>query len=187
MDMQVPLDVLAGVLGRVASVGRAEVDRYANWARGMSQQMSRWAQTAASGATCGCRLVTPQGLALCRSPAVAPCCVCGQTCCLEHVFVGHQQAVCAACVATARAVQRKPAAPAAEAEPPLTRAAALKTLGLKDGADQQAIKDRYRQLAKRHHPDRAKHEADRAKRENRMKAINRAFQFLSEAPRQQAA
>jgi DnaJ-domain-containing protein 1 len=60
-------------------------------------------------------------------------------------------------------------------------------LGLAPGADAKAIKAAYRKLAKRYHPDRfmKAHPEAQAKAEDRMKAINAAYDALK--PRRRAA
>ncbi|WP_292654400.1 J domain-containing protein [Nitratifractor sp.] len=51
---------------------------------------------------------------------------------------------------------------------------ALETLGLPPMVTREEIKKRYRQLARRHHPDREAGDAER------MEAINRAYETLME-------
>jgi DnaJ-domain-containing protein 1 len=57
----------------------------------------------------------------------------------------------------------------------------LKTLGLAPGASSDVIKSKWRELAIKHHPDRAP-EKRRAVAEKKMRSINEAYQWLLAHP-----
>ena len=56
--------------------------------------------------------------------------------------------------------------------------AARKLLGLSSEATVSEIKEAYRTMVKRHHPDRYLNEAERRENEKRMAEINRAYELL---------
>lgn len=168
------------IFGRVATAARQEVDRYAQWAQGMLRQAQGWPAVAAQGVTCACRLVTPHGPALCRMPGIGMCGVCGVGVCVDHAYLNVGEMVCSGCVAALKgqhpgAHQQAPKSQA----PRLTREQCLKTLGLPRDAHSDDIRDRYRALVKRHHPDRARSEEDRQKRELKMRDLNAAYRALT--------
>jgi hypothetical protein len=59
------------------------------------------------------------------------------------------------------------------------RCAALRTLGLREGASWNEIRDTYRDLVKVWHPDRFSHDGKlRSRAEEKLKEVNAAFQYL---------
>ncbi len=180
------LSDLAGQLfARAAEGATRELDRYGAWARGMLAQLRLWATEAGTGATCAVRLQTPLGPALCRQAAVGRCLGCGGATCIDHAFASPRGLACAGCVEGLR-VRRTAACPTpAKPSAGMSRAEALRLLRLRDGATAEEIAARYRAIAFKNHPDRAKNEADRVRREARMRRLNEAREVLER--RQEAA
>ena len=54
-----------------------------------------------------------------------------------------------------------------------------KTLGVNEGASQEEIKQAYRKLAKKYHPDRYANSPMKAEAEKKMQEINEAYDYLS--------
>jgi len=54
-----------------------------------------------------------------------------------------------------------------------------KTLGVSEGASQEEIKQAYRKLAKKYHPDRYANSPMKAEAEKKMQEINEAYDYLS--------
>lgn len=179
-----PLDIAGQLLRRVASVGRVELGRYSSWASGMLTQVQRWSQAAEQGATCGCLLKTPAGLALCRGAAIGRCWACENWCCLEHAFVNPSRLVCAGCAASIHQM-RQPKGPAAQAAPAapkapgMSRDEAFKVLRLTPDASLEEIRAKYKKLVFRNHPDKSKDEEDRLRRTSRTARLNAAFVVLT--------
>lgn len=141
------------------------------------------------------------GVIACKGSAIAGCEICRKPCCLDHSFVQKQcAAVCYACVysvarakighdaangadaggtprpGAGRTGSGAPRSPAA-ADPIDPRfAEARKVLGIKKSATWNEIEARYKELLRKHHPDR--NPADKAAAERRFKAVRSAYDFL---------
>lgn len=192
--MDIP-SILQSLLGTATTAARREVDRYSGWLVEMGRFAQTWPIVASSGLACGCGVQSPHGPVRCGAPAVGVCVVCQQGCCLPHGAMAPGVVVCGSCISAARVARGlspevpKQGAPAPEPpkKPQPTRAELLRVLRLKPEATDDEIRSQYRELAKRHHPDRAKNEADRQRREARMRDLNAAYAALTQTPQQKAA
>ena len=62
----------------------------------------------------------------------------------------------------------------------------FKILGVTENASQSEIKEAYRNLSKKYHPDRCPSESERQEYEEKFKEINEAYDVLSNEEKRQA-
>lgn len=111
--------------------------------------------------------------AKCEAQALVPCAACGKTYCLGHVLVSyHAEGICEPCALRFVSQERK------RVTTKDLVAEALKALRLDGDADWDEVRDAYRSMAAKHHPDKQRNAAGRAKAEKRMKEINAAYATL---------
>jgi len=165
-------------------------------ARLQAQMQLRWRPILASGIRCAIARQADGRLATCPSPAIGACTFCRAPVCLGHSFVdGDATVLCFGCVGRAA---KALGVDSARAEIPphhhhgaafaegvrerrAKRKAALKTLGLRDPASIEEIKEAFRDLMKKHHPDRAP-EGKKEEAAERVKAITEAYHWLDAHP-----
>lgn len=169
--------------------------------------LGRWRAVAMSGVRCE-QPVGRVGEAphKCGEPAIGACQLCLGTTCLEHAVVASTgNFACAQCMAAMeelvrekRGVRARQSAwwaspPRAEQAPPpgappgaapaesegQIRERHLKTLGLTDPVTDAEVREQFRTLAKRHHPDRAS-AGNRDAAERKFKRISAAYTWLNQ-------
>jgi len=127
----------------------------------------------------------------CDGRAMVRCVGCGRGSCLAHCAIDYEaHGLCAVCISqfvsqnhgkTYRPGPRPSDRPNQTRHPEHDAvAAAFKTLGLKQTASWDEVVAKQRELAVKHHPDKAKTEIQRAKRLQRMKQVNAAVSTLRE-------
>lgn len=156
----------------------------------MGHVFGRWRAVALSQIRCSLAQRHGNVIAPCADPAVTGCETCGKPVCLGHALVGIEgKAICLQCVVAFQHVVREHVAKHGNQEPPPPtpidpkiraekRKVHLRTLGLKDPATAEEIKDAFRKLAAKWHPDRAEASKKEAA-EKKFKEINAAYQYLS--------
>lgn len=191
-------------LGQVASAFGAAPDsahkriweEVAPWIKTlMVQAAPKWLPRLTIGVPC--EVAPPQRQ--CPRSAIAACDVCQKPCCLEHSRIDkHGDAICYACIATS--IQRAKAEhmvngtqprqhqwwPPPGAQPPSPPpgptkeelAAAWKTLKLKQGSKWEEVEASYKDLLRKHHPDRQRTPDAKAKAEAKFKAVRAAYDLL---------
>jgi hypothetical protein len=137
----------------------------------------------------------------CANRAMAPCAICGRYTCLHHSFLGSDASlVCHSCLWIAKQAveedqkrrRRDPteARTKAKAENPrpppgpgVHKAKDLSwawdTLGLKPGSTHAEIREKYRLLLVKYHPDKARSEAAKARAHERYVAVRSAYDALA--------
>jgi hypothetical protein len=204
------LGAVVGTIGSDARVGGPQTNHYVRYVSAMVEQaLARWGAVSAAGIRCGLEVRRPDGdTGLCGMPAIAACCVCGKTCCLDHAMVSPSEIICASCVVAAkmRFSASRPASPASSQAdrgrpfgfvdpnnspppppPPSSshatgaeeRKAALRVLRLKQDSTDEQIRAQYKKLAFENHPDRAKTDRERISKQKRLNEINRAYDTLT--------
>ena len=132
----------------------------------------------------------------CRSGAVAPCVACEEPTCLQHAFLGPDASiVCKLCVdATVEMADEEfedddeDEQPAPAPQPPDERRAALREMGLKQGATWQEVQAKFRKLSLKYHPDRQtkKTPAQKERAEEKFKRVTEAYHTLERLMRRAA-
>ena len=148
--------------------GREVVDQLGHWGSLLAQNAVRsWSPYAELPRFC-----SHQG---CDAQGIVPCAVCKRLSCMAHCLVNHYaEGVCETCMLR---LMRAASAPPKPDKSKLI-AAAFRALGLEQGASWERIHAEYRQLAVKHHPDRAKTASAKKKAEARMRRINDAYAVL---------
>ncbi|GAG52498.1 unnamed protein product, partial [marine sediment metagenome] len=176
----------------------------------LEKAIGSWSAVHEAGVRCTLELRGQLGeRADCGSPAIGACMVCGKTVCIGHALVSPEHIICLGCAYTAKqalpSIPKPPTGDPYQAQrppweaPPSSpfgfvdkpeeddlRRTHLATLGLDESADAAAVKDAYRKLAQKHHPDRAKGERQRKARERKLKELNAAYQWLTQHGRRAA-
>lgn len=176
-------------------------ERYTRVLLQLLEDATRWTLITASGARCSVQLRVGQGVTSCSDHAAGACLSCGLPCCIAHAMIAPNKLLCASCVAGAveivRAQGRQGPAEAAPfgygdpghdrgptGAPPgrdgeeEQRRRALEVLGLPRDATADQIRRRYHQLARDHHPDRARGRVAQERAQKRMQEINAAHEWL---------
>lgn len=190
--------VVANIIGQASrrvNIENPEADRYARWLMALAQHaFSRWLSISASGLECKVRLRGQRGeIVTCGKPAISPCIICGEPCCLEHSLVSAAGPVaCMGCLEAAKILRRRGGQgewPETSWEPPSNpsssdygkRVRYLHILEIEDeDAGQTEIQAAYKKLVKELHPDRASDDNDRRWRTKRLIEINAAYKWLME-------
>jgi hypothetical protein len=202
------IGAVVGTIGSDVKSGSPQTSHYVRYVSAMVEQaLSRWGTVSAAGVRCGLEVRRPDGgTGLCGLPAIAACCVCGKTVCLDHAMVSPSEVVCASCIVVAKArfaasrqanggqatgdrgrpfgfVDPQEAPPPRSSSPQAAtaeeRRAALRVLKLKLDATDDEIRVAYKKLAFENHPDRARGERERASKQKRLNEINRAYDLLT--------
>lgn len=154
--------------------------------------LTKWSASSAAGIRCAVELRRKRtGVReRCGQPAAGSCVVCGKATCIDHAMVSVKDGslMCEGCVVAVASTYAS-AGPQAAAEQSRERDVSighLSTLGLPEGATLEQIKSAYRELAKRHHPDRKSGDAKK-RAEQRLKEINEAYSWLSRQYGREAA
>lgn len=141
--------------------------------------ITQWRVVAASGARC----------TQCGDPAISGCLKCGCMSCLRHSFVSPHtgQVACSRCLGvTMNSDARRPGngadQAAASAAVEELRKKHLKTLKLEPDATDDDVHAAFRELGKKHHPDRAPR-GKRVEAEKAFKRITEAYHWLKAHPR----
>jgi len=195
-----------GIEGLFASMLGHAVDEVADGARDpltrsilrwvgrvQSQILLRWRPLVQSGARCGIAQRLPNGEVVnCREAAIGSCGFCGLHTCLHHAMIDENANVlCFRCLTEAARLMNAQAAPnpprvrperrdehpAVPDDEPTLRRRYLRVLGLRDPITSTELNETFRELMRKHHPDRAP-ENKRAAAENRSKAITEAYHWL---------
>lgn len=164
----------------------------------LTRASSKWIPVLTAGFECEVLVPereSPTGWAGCTKHAVTICDCCAHRTCLHHCRIdANGDAICAECIAAAhrvvaaeprvapRADPRRP--PPAGAPPPkakMTRAAALKILGLTGAASEEEIRKAYKQLSVLHHPDRYQGEKEKDAAQQRFVKVQAAWERLKDA------
>lgn len=141
-------------------------------ARIQTHYVSRWRPYEAAGIPC--RVLHATTREACVASAMSTCYFCSSPVCLHHSAVAENgMLVCFPCL------QKIPMSKPADAPPPRQPAQDyhklvvdhLRTLGLREPSSLEEIQQAYRELARKHHPDKG---GDAAK----MKSINAANDWL---------
>lgn len=201
------IGAVVGTIGADPRLGGPQTNYYVRYLSAMAEQaLARWSAVSAAGVRCGLEVHRPDGgTGLCGLPAIAACCVCKKTCCLDHAMISPTEIICASCVVVAKArfaASRPSGSQGADrgrpfgfvdpndAPPPPPpsgphatsadeRKAALRVLRLKAGATDDEIRAQYKKLAFENHPDRAKSDRERLAKQKRLNEINRAYDTLT--------
>lgn len=181
MDMQV---LIGQIVGRFAQGVRPDdpiTKRYlAVLAKLAQQALSQWSAVSAAGIRCNVQLLHRRSghKRHCGELAAGICVVCSTATCIDHALVSPRDGriVCESCVITVSNAYVPPrGAPNHEAH---LRAQHLRTLQLDADASQDEIKQAFRELARKHHPD-GKHGKAQERAAKRMKGINAAYTWLT--------
>jgi len=160
--------------------------------------VERWQPIVASGIRCALRPKLPDGrFASCPEPAIGACGFCSAPTCLGHAMIDSQANIlCYKCLAEAAKRMGAPPREAAGAPPGAARADAaeeraqrrkcLHVLGLADPVTDEEIKDEFRALMRKHHPDRAPAHRQEAARK-KAAAISEAYHWLIDERRKKVA
>jgi hypothetical protein len=174
---------------------------FLQWAATVQKSVAgRWRVVASSGIGCAMRKDNGALPIACDHPAVGACGFCRKPVCLPHAVVAMNGDVgCPACMQEFAAILRARGGPQAAPPPPRPRAAEapppsdaaerkkhLRVLGLKDPASWDEVKTQFRELAKKHHPDRSAH-GKRAQAERKMKELSEAYHWLDAHRKAEAA
>jgi hypothetical protein len=145
----------------------------------------RWAAFAMSGVRCSLRPLDPQTqrFVVCGQAAIGPCKFCQQAVCLHHVMLSEMaEIVCFKCMADVEQFMRQRHAGATPAKAPddeaVLRKKYLRVLGLKDPTTWDEVREEYRRLAHKHHPDRATTPAKREVATRKLVELNAAHEWL---------
>jgi hypothetical protein len=177
----------------------------------LERALVSWSAVHSAGLLCSLELEGAHGeRAECGDPAIGGCMVCGRTVCVGHALVSPEHILCLGCAYAAKQLlkRRPPPAPDADTfratrpawEPAPSspfgfvdgeregdelreRARYLSVLGLSEDASEADVKEAYRRLARANHPDRAKDDAQRAVREDKLKELNDAYDWLTRGRR----
>ena len=180
---------MSGIGGQVKT-GNVEADRYVRYLGVMLEQvLTRWTSVGASGVKCHVAQHAEDGDEQCRSAAIGGCMACGSPVCIEHCFLSPRGVVCYVCADEAirkgnpdgRTDRGRPFGfvdPYAGETEEETRKRHLRTLGLVETADDEAVKAAYKHLAKRYHPDRATPD-EKNGAESKLRSINEAYGWLT--------
>lgn len=182
-------------------------DRYVNVVGRLMAHASKWSAVSGAGIKCTTRYRNPiNENVTCREGAIASCVVCEKPTCFNHAMVSPRDGnvICFGCVGSAQQHVRDNGAPSNsgsygaqclcadpwrcdprcpvhgnEAENGVSqRRDHLGTLGLDDSASFDEIKTAYKELARKHHPDRAKG-VRKGRAQKRMAEINAAYEWLT--------
>jgi hypothetical protein len=190
MNVQQLFGMAASALGGQLSTGNAEADRYVRYVSKMVEQiLTRWTSVGASGVKCHVAQHSEDGEKKCKSVAIGGCMACGSPVCIDHAFVSLRGVVCFVCAdevigkhnPDAKTDRGRPFGfvdPYENESSEDTRQRHLRTLGLVETADEEAIKAAYRHLAKRYHPDRSP-ESERESCSKKLRGINEAYEWLT--------
>lgn len=149
------------------SGGTKVVDQLLQWGSLLTRNAAaRWGQQALRPVFCS--------VDKCDAQALVPCAACEKVYCLGHVLVSyHAEGICEPCALEFVAMKRKRGPSTQELV-----SEALKTLRLPKSADWEDIREAYRAMVTKHHPDKQKTDAARERAEKRMKEINAAYAVL---------
>jgi hypothetical protein len=147
--------------------------------------LAKWTPVVLSGAKCSVR----HDRRPCGRQGIGKCVLCEQLVCLRHAAVGFDATViCETCLDDyAETIKGKAKdRPQDQAPPPpaddeaTKRKAAFTTLGLTDDSTWEEVRQEYRDLVKKFHPDKhaTKTAAQRKKAEQKMAEINAAYTYL---------
>lgn len=198
--------LLSQLFARVAPGIRTDdptTTSFLQWAAAVQESaVGRWRVVASSGVRCSMRKGNGALPIACDHPAVGACGFCRKPVCLPHAVVAMNGDVgCPACMTEFAAILRArgghpgapheaPPRPRAEAAAPPSdeaeRKKHLKTLGLKDPASWDEIKTQFRDLARKHHPDRAPANK-RVQAERKLKELSVAYHWLDAHRKAEAA
>jgi len=188
---------------------------YAQMVARLAQHAGSWAAVSAAGIKCSTHFKSQRGITKCKSSAIAACTVCERATCFNHSMISPSDGniICFGCVGKAQeGFHRASPAPAPEdsdygnsaqcicqsigsidpdcpvhaSEAEDFRAKCLKTLGLEEDVSWSVIHSTYRNLARKHHPDRVQSVKKKASANRRMRKINDAYTWLKNN-RQEAA
>jgi hypothetical protein len=164
--------------------------------RVQSQILLRWRPLVQSGARCGIGQRMPDGEVVnCREAAIGSCGFCGLHTCLHHAMIDENANIlCFRCLHEAARLMRartepnpprvrpepeagEPRRPGIEGDERSERRRYLRVLGLRDPVTSTELDETFRELMRKHHPDRAT-ENKRAAAEKRCKAITEAYHWI---------
>jgi DnaJ-domain-containing protein 1 len=188
-------EIIGHVAGRVAQGLRHNdpiVSRYAAALRKLAEHaLTKWAAASAAGLRCG--VVLRKKLTgvreCCGELAAGSCVVCSKATCIDHslVSVRDGRIICDGCVMAVASsyVKQPPPNPGfVDTEALLERH--LRTLGLQPGASRENVKARFKELGKKHHPDR-KTGVNKERAERLMKEFTEAYSWLMRQYENEAA
>lgn len=162
MNVGSMLSQLLGQAAQSVGIGDPAFERSFHFlAQLQTQAFGPWVQVARSGIGCSVRFRTPDGKVIpCRNAAMGACAVCGNPVCCEHVFAASTgEAVCRACVHHAASQFKQARSPddvlrTPDVDDKRLRKAYLKRLGLVGSPAAEEIREAYKRMAAKHHPDR---------------------------------
>jgi hypothetical protein len=211
MDFRAAIAGLVGQATRGVRTQNPVADYYTRYVGALLERaLGSWSAVHSAGVKCSLELQGPMGEhVVCQAPAIGGCMVCGKTVCVGHAMVSPEHIICLGCAYAAKQVlHKRPAGQPAyrAARPPWDareerpfgfvddesgddqriRAKHLSTLGLGEDATADEIKEAYKRLAKANHPDRAKTDEQRKRREEKLKKLNDAYDWLTRSSRRAA-
>lgn len=189
MDLAQFLSTLGAGVAQALPPEVASGNPYALAISRLMRHAGQWQHVANAGFICHIVQFAGAVQHRCKGKAIGQCIACKHPTCFEHAMISPAtgEMCCLFCVSKLGVVQQPPP-PAANghnghAQPGVDvkalRKKHLATLGLADPTDWDEIEATYKDLAKKHHPDRARpHLRDKATA--RMAAINAAHTWLKE-------
>lgn len=150
------------------------LDQIMTWGTHLTKHATaKWLPVALGNHKCS----IPHGRSKCGAPALVKCDTCPRYSCLAHARIDYgANGTCSVCIAEFGAMRGN----FHQTEPDdwASVRKAFKTLGVPEDATLAEVQGKYRELARKHHPDRGTTDKDRARREKKMKSVNAAFELL---------
>ncbi len=180
---------LAGHFVQEVDTGNPVADKYTRWIGKLLQNVSRWTTISSAGIKCTVQLKDAFGIHSCGASAIGSCFVCGSPVCFSHAMIGTQDGnlICLGCVHVAKQSieDLRQKIHDKNREVPNTQVIDkteeikknLKTLGLSDSPSVDDIKQAYKNLAFKNHPDRFP-ESKRDSAKKKLSKINIAYEWL---------
>lgn len=178
--------ILSGVLGQATqtlNLNNPDMERYIRWVTGLIQNaLVKWKVIGSSGLKCSLKLRSAHGdVVSCEAPAILVCMVCNSPTCLAHALVTSDgTGVCMGCVEAMKTFRKGPGDAATGHESPEElKKKYLGVLGLSEKATREEIQSAYKDLVKKHHPDKQRTSSAKKKAHDRMVELNQAFDWLN--------